>query len=116
MPAEDLSLEKNASLKDRKPPGLATNSTLSLPCGADHNSMPFGIQLIATFHADEYDEYLPWSVQYRNGEKVQHRSKTNWGATLFIRDKVMDAELKSIVTHPALCTPGKASFSACQRV
>lgn len=66
MPAEDLSLEKNASLKDRKPPGLATNSTLSLPCGADHNSMPFGIQLIATFHADEY---LPWSVQYRKGKK-----------------------------------------------
>jgi hypothetical protein len=30
--------------------------------------------------------------------------------------KVIDAELKSIVTHPALCTPGKASFSARQRV
>ncbi|NCV84560.1 MAG: amidase [Oxalobacteraceae bacterium] len=33
---------------------LATNPAISIPCGVDQKGMPFGLQLIGPFHADQF--------------------------------------------------------------
>ena len=75
---------------------LATNPAIALPCGVDHNNMPFGLQVIGPFRAD------------RALLGAAHAMEQAFNAVAALRRPLPDLgklgqpvpELKSIVTHP----------------
>ena len=75
---------------------LATNPAIALPCGVDHQGMPFGLQVIGRFRGDR--ELLG----------AAHAMEQAFNAAPALRRPVPDLgklkqptpELKSIVTHP----------------
>jgi amidase len=75
---------------------LATNPAVSLPCGVDHNRMPFGLQVIGRFRGD--GEVLGAAHAMEQAFKRipgLARPKPDLGKLRKAR-----ADLKSIVTHP----------------
>jgi amidase len=75
---------------------LVTNPAIALPCGTDHEGMPFGLQIVGRFHGDE--QVLA----------AAHALEQAFAAIPDLRRPRPDiarlskpvAELKSIVTHP----------------
>ncbi len=75
---------------------LATNPAISIPCGVDHNSMPFGLQAVGPFRAD------------RALLGAAHAMEQAFEAIPVLRRPLPDLgklskatpELQSIVTHP----------------
>jgi Asp-tRNA(Asn)/Glu-tRNA(Gln) amidotransferase A subunit family amidase len=77
---------------------LVTNPAISLPCGADHNGMPFGLQIVGRFRGD------------RDLLGIAHAMEQSFMPIPALRpprpdlaalDKPVPA-LKSLVTHPPL--------------
>jgi amidase len=77
---------------------LITNPAISLPCGADHNGMPFGLQVVGRFRGD------------RDVLGIAHAMEQSFAPIPALRpprpdlsalDKPVPA-LKSLVTHPPL--------------
>lgn len=75
---------------------LATNPAISMPCGADHKHMPFGLQVVGAFRAD------------RQLLGAAHAMEQAFNSIAALRRPLPDTskllqatpELKSIVTHP----------------
>ena len=85
---------------------LATNPAISIPCGTDHKSMPFGLQVVGPFRAD------------RALLGAAHAMEQAFAALPSLRRPLPDLTrltqptpaLKSIVTHPPKAgTPMAAS-------
>jgi len=75
---------------------LATNPAVSLPCGTDHNKMPFGLQVIGRFRGDgEVLGAAHAMEQAFETNPVLARPKPN-----LRKLGKANASLKSIVTHP----------------
>ena len=75
---------------------LATNPAVSLPCGADHRKMPFGLQVIGRFRGDGHVLGATHAMEQAfNGIPELRRPLPN----LRKLDQPVPA-LKSIVTHP----------------
>jgi len=75
---------------------LITNPALSLPCGLDHEGMPFGLQLVGRFRGDA--ELLDAAEAMEHafaGDAELRRPRPD---TSLLRRR--RPELKSIVTHP----------------
>ena len=77
---------------------LATNPAMALPCGVDHQGMPFGLQVIGPFRGD------------RALLGAGHAMEQAFNAIATLRRPLPDLgkldqprpELKSIVTHPPM--------------
>ena len=75
---------------------VATNPAISIPCGADHKGMPFGLQVVGRFRGD------------REVLGIAHALEQAFAAIPALRRPLPDLakltrptpELKSIVTHP----------------
>lgn len=77
---------------------LATNPALSLPCGVDHNGMPFGLQVIGRHRGDLALLGIARSLEAAfAGDPATRRPVPDLGALSMPRP-----ELKSIVTHPPI--------------
>jgi hypothetical protein len=75
---------------------VVTNPAISIPCGVDHNGMPFGLQVVGGFRAD------------RGVLGAAHAMEQAFARIPALRRPRPDLtklttptpELKSIVTHP----------------
>jgi Asp-tRNA(Asn)/Glu-tRNA(Gln) amidotransferase A subunit family amidase len=77
---------------------LATNPSLSLPCGLDHKSMPFGLQVIGGFRGDARLLACATAMEHAfNGQLALRRPRPDLDK---LRRSTVD--LKSIVTDPPL--------------
>ena len=76
---------------------LATNPAISLPCGLDHASMPFGLQVIGRFRGD-YELLGTAQAMERAFEAVPGLQRPRPDIEKL---SVPTPALKSIVTHPA---------------
>ena len=76
---------------------LATNPAISLPCGLDHASMPFGLQVIGRFRGD-YELLGTAQAMERAFEAVPGLQRPRPDIEKL---SVPTPGLKSIVTHPA---------------
>jgi len=77
---------------------LATNPSISLPCGVDHKQMPFGLQVTGAFRADSYLLGCAAALeQLFNGSDELRRPRPDLNK---LRQSAVD--LQSIVTHPPL--------------
>ncbi|AIY42742.1 putative amidase [Collimonas arenae] len=75
---------------------LTTNPALSMPCGSDHNNMPFGLQLIGAFRADAYLLACASAFErFFDSRPEMRRPRPDLEAL-----KAADAGLTAIVTHP----------------
>lgn len=75
---------------------LATNPSISLPCGLDHRGMPFGLQVTGPFRADA--RLLGCAAALEQafaGDAALRRPRPDIDQL-----KASQAPLKSIVTHP----------------
>jgi Asp-tRNA(Asn)/Glu-tRNA(Gln) amidotransferase A subunit family amidase len=87
---------------------LATNPALSMPCGSDHKSMPFGLQLIGAFRADSY--LLACASAFErlfDSQPELRRPRPDLDALTKTH-----AELTSIVTHPPQNMPQASAAPA----
>lgn len=79
---------------------LATNPAISLPCGTDHQQMPFGLQVIGAFRADRHllgtaaalEALFDSTAELRRPRPDLERLKNS------------HVDLRAIVTHPPLLT------------
>jgi Asp-tRNA(Asn)/Glu-tRNA(Gln) amidotransferase A subunit family amidase len=86
---------------------LATNPSISLPCGVDHKQMPFGLQITGGFRADGYvlgcaaalEQLFECSDELRRPRPDLNKLRRS------------DVDLKSIVTHPPLLSGGAADVA-----
>src|SRR5450830_961681 len=79
---------------------LATNPSISLPCGVDHKQMPFGLQVTGGFRADKYLLGCAAALEQLFDSSAElRRPRPNLNA---LRRSQVD--LKSIVTHPPLAS------------
>jgi amidase len=77
---------------------LATNPSISLPCGLDHKQMPFGLQVTGAFRADNYVLGCAAALeQLFDSSDELRRPRPDLAA---LRQSQVD--LKSIVTHPPM--------------
>lgn len=77
---------------------LATNPALSLPCGRDHNGMPFGLQVVGGFRRDAYLLACATSLERAFADDpALCRPRPDLDAL-----RQTNADLKSIVTDPPL--------------
>lgn len=86
---------------------LATNPSISLPCGRDHRGMPFGMQVTGAFRGDA--RLLAWAAaleQAFEGEPALRRPRPD-----IDKLKTVHAPLTSIVTHPPILD-GQAAVTA----
>jgi len=75
---------------------LATNPSISLPCGLDHKQMPFGLQVTGAFRADRQLLGCAAALEHLfNSTNELRRPRPD--LPQLRRSKV---DLKSIVTHP----------------
>jgi len=77
---------------------LATNPSISLPCGLDHKQMPFGLQVTGAFRADAYLLGCAAALEelFDSNDEMR-RPRPDLGK---LRETNVD--LYSIVTHPPL--------------
>lgn len=89
---------------------LATNPSVSLPCGTDHRGMPFGLQAVAGFRADAFLMDCSESLE----EAFQSKPALARPRPDLARLAASTVDLKSIVTHPpqAGAEAGGGSVSA----
>jgi len=81
---------------------LATNPTITLPCGTDYQGMPFGLQIIGKFRGDKELLAIAAALEAMfNDEEVLRRPRPDLEAL-----PATVPELRQIVTHPTdtLCT------------
>lgn len=77
---------------------LATNPSISLPCGLDHKQMPFGLQVTGGFRADQHVLACAAALeQLFDSHEALRRPRPDLAQ---LRRSQVD--LKSIVTHPPL--------------
>ncbi len=75
---------------------LATNPTISLPCGTDEHGMPFGLQISGRLYSDGNLLAAAHAIEQAfAGNKEMQRPLPDLNAL-----KTAHPELKSIVTHP----------------
>jgi amidase len=79
---------------------MATNPSVSLPCGLDHAGMPFGLQVTARFHGD---------IEVVDAAEAMEEAFTHIpGLTRprpdFAKLGAPSPDLKSLVTHPPVRT------------
>ena len=77
---------------------LVTNPAMSLPCGADGNGMPFGLQIVGRFRGDRELLGIAHAMEQSFARLTALRPPQPDLSTL---DKPVPA-LKSLVTHPPL--------------
>jgi amidase len=75
-----------------------TNPAISLPCGADHNGMPFGLQIVGRFRGDQDLLGIAHAMEQSFVPLPALRPPR---PDLSALDKPVPA-LKSLVTHPPL--------------
>jgi amidase len=75
---------------------LVTNPAISLPCGTDHNGMPFGLQIVGRFHGDREVLGAAHAIEQACAGIPELRRPLPKLSTL----TRPVPELKSIVTHP----------------
>lgn len=91
---------------------LATNPSISLPCGLDHKQMPFGLQVTGGFRADRHLLGCAAALEdLFNGTDELRRPRPD--LQQLRRSKV---DLKSIVTHPPLEIRGQTSMAGAPAV
>lgn len=75
---------------------LATNPSISLPCGTDHRQMPFGLQVTGAFRADRHLLGCAAALENLfNGSDELRRPRPDMQQL-----RRSEVDLKSIVTHP----------------
>jgi Asp-tRNA(Asn)/Glu-tRNA(Gln) amidotransferase A subunit family amidase len=88
---------------------LVTNPAISIPCGADHKAMPFGLQVVGRFRADRALLGAAHAME-KAFAAIPVLTRPRPDLTKLTRPT---AELKSIVTHPPKAgTPMAASPAA----
>jgi amidase len=90
---------------------LATNPSLSLPCGVDHRGMPFGLQMIGAFRGDL--ELLDMARSFET--LFEGSEETRRPLPDIDKLRASSVDLKSIVTHPPVLdasVSGSTSASA----
>ena len=75
---------------------LVTNPSISIPCGADQRGLPFGLQLVGPFYADQFllDAAQALEATFQVTPELA-RPKPDTSHLSQFRD-----DLRSIVTHP----------------
>ncbi len=77
---------------------LATNPSISLPCGRDHRGMPFGLQVTGPFRGDARLLGCAAALEQAfDGDVALRRPRPD-----IAQLKTVQAPLKSIVTHPPI--------------
>ncbi|UIN22722.1 amidase [Herbaspirillum frisingense] len=77
---------------------LATNPSISLPCGRDHRGMPFGLQITGPFRGDARLLGCAAALEQAfDGDVALRRPRPD-----IAQLKTVQAPLKSIVTHPPI--------------
>ncbi len=77
---------------------LATNPSISLPCGRDHRGMPFGLQVTGPFRGDARLLGCAAALEQAfDGDDALRRPRPD-----IAQLKTVQAPLKSIVTHPPI--------------
>jgi Asp-tRNA(Asn)/Glu-tRNA(Gln) amidotransferase A subunit family amidase len=91
---------------------LATNPSISLPCGLDHMRMPFGLQVTGAFRADRHLLGCAAALESLfNSTEELRRPRPN--LQQLRRSKV---DLKSIVTHPPQDVHGQPDMAVAPAV
>ena len=85
---------------------LATNPAISIPCGVDHNGMPFGLQVVGPFRADHGVLSAAHAME-QAFEAIPALKRPRPDIAKLTRPT---PELKSLVTHPP--TAGTAMAAA----
>ena len=86
---------------------LATNPSISLPCGLDHKRMPFGLQVTGAFRADRQLLGCAAALEHLfNGSDELRRPRPDLQQL-----RRSEVDLKSIVTHPPQPAGGQADMA-----
>jgi Asp-tRNA(Asn)/Glu-tRNA(Gln) amidotransferase A subunit family amidase len=86
---------------------LATNPSISLPCGLDHKRMPFGLQVTGAFRADRHLLGCAAALEHLfNGSNELRRPRPDLQQL-----RRSEVDLKSIVTHPPQPAGGQADLA-----
>jgi len=91
---------------------LATNPSISLPCGLDHKRMPFGLQVTGAFRADRQLLGCAAALEHLfNGSDELRRPRPDLQQL-----RRSEVDLKSIVTHPPQPAAGRADLAGAPAV